>query len=50
MQATDWGMCCSFNKERADKMFKEGRYLAATQNMNSQDKTWAVDGSNVPEW
>ena len=31
-------------------MFKESRYLTATHNMNSQDKTWAVDETNVPEW
>ena len=50
MQATDKGMCCSFNKDKADLMFKESRYLSATQNMNSQDKMWAVEKSNVPEW
>ena len=50
MQATDRGMCCSFNKDKADLMFKESRYLAATLNMTSQDKIWAADESNVPEW
>ena len=50
MQATDRGMCCSFNKERADQLFSESRYLAATQKMNSQDKTFAADESSVPEW
>ena len=50
MQATDRGMCCSFNKDKADLMFKESRYLAATLNMTSQDKIWAVDESDVPEW
>ena len=50
MHATDRGMCCSFNKDKADLMFKESRYLAATQNMNLQDKTFAADESSVPEW
>ena len=49
MQTTDRGMCCSFNKEKAEEMFKEGRYQEHVTRMNVQDETMGVGGSSLPE-
>ena len=50
MQPTDQGMCCSFNKEKAEEMFLEGRYQEHLNKMISQDKIQATDDSQLPEW
>ena len=50
MQPTDRGMCCSFNKEKADEMFREGKYQEHLINMRSQDEMHAMDDSKLPEW
>ena len=49
MQPTDRGMCCSFNKENAEEMFKEGRYQEHVTKMTAQDATQAMGGSRLPE-
>ena len=50
MQPTDRGMCCSFNKEKAEEMFTEGRYQEHLMKMIAQDATQAMGGSGMPEW
>ena len=50
MQPTDRGMCCSFNKEKAEKMFKEGRYQEHLMKMTAQDENMSMGGSRLPEW
>ena len=49
-QPTDQGMCCSFNKEKAEDMFTEGRYQDHLMKMTAQDATQARGGSRLPEW
>ena len=50
MQPTDRGMCCSFNKEKAEKMFRESRYQEHITKMNAQDEAMSMGGSRLPEW
>ena len=50
MQPTDQGMCCSFNKEKAEEMFMEGRYKEHLVNMIAQDENQAMGDSQLPEW
>ena len=50
MHPTDRGMCCSFNKEKADKLFKESRYRDQMIRMNSYDKMNSLEESSIPEW
>ena len=50
MQPTDQGMCCSFNKERADEMFKDGRYKDNLMKLTAQDEANSMGGSKFPEW
>ena len=50
MQPTDRGMCCSFNKEKADEMFREGKYQEHLIDMRTQDEMHAMDDSKLPEW
>ena len=49
-QPTDRGMCCSFNKEKADKMFQESRYREQIEKLTDQDKTLSAEDSAVPDW
>ena len=49
-QPTDRGMCCSFNKEKADKMFKESLYMEQIKMLTGQDNTHSAEDSTVPEW
>ena len=49
MQPTDRGMCCSFNKEKAEKMFRESRYQEHITKMNAQDEAMSMGGSRLPE-
>ena len=50
MQPTDQGMCCSFNKEKAEDMFMEGRYKEHLINMIAQDENQAMGDSQLPKW
>ena len=49
MQPTDQGMCCSFNKQKAEEMYVEGRYQEHVIKMTEQDAKQARDGSRLPE-
>ena len=50
MQPTDRGMCCSFNKERAEEMFRESRYQEQIVRMTHQDESRSEEDSKMPEW
>ena len=50
MQPTDQGMCCSFNKQKAEEMYVEGRYQEHVIKMTEQDAKQARAGSTLPEW
>ena len=49
MQPTDQGMCCSFNKERADRMLQQSRYQEQLLRLREQDKTHSRDDSELPD-
>ena len=49
-QPTDRGMCCSFNKEKAEKMFQESPYRKQIEKLTDQDKTLSAEDSAVPDW
>ena len=38
MQPTDRGMCCSFNMEAAEKIYKESQYTRSLRELQTQDK------------
>ena len=50
MQPTDRGMCCSFNKEKAEKIFKNSPYQQQIINLTHQDKRKSFENSTVPDW
>ena len=50
MYPTDRGMCCTFNKQRADEMFKASRYQEEVTKLSSQDKESSFEDSAVPPW
>ena len=50
MHPTDRGMCCSFNKQKADEMFKESRYQENIVKLTEQDKKFSFEDSKVPDW
>ena len=41
---TDRGMCCSFNVDSADKMFKSSKYQKMINRMQEKDNSMALDG------
>ena len=50
MHPTDRGMCCAFNKERADEMFKVSRYEEQIMYLTEQDKNKSHENADVPSW
>ena len=49
MQPTDRGMCCSFNKARADELFRESRFKEQVERMTNQDKSSSREDSKLPD-
>ena len=49
-QPTDRGMCCSFNKEKADRMYRESPYREQIDRLSNQDKAKSSEQSSLPEW
>lgn len=56
---TDRGMCCSFNMEKAEKMFRKSRYASAVGDLQHQDALLSFDrdtggsgggGGGPPAW
>ena len=50
MHPSDRGMCCSFNKKKADEMFKQNRYQENMKFLTDQDKKLSREDSIVPPW
>ena len=51
MYPTDRGMCCTFNKQKADEMFKKSRYTEQLERLSNQDKKKSFGNSTLPtEW
>ena len=50
MHPSDRGMCCSFNKKKADEMFKQNRYQENMKFLTDQDKKLSREDSVVPSW
>ena len=50
MHPTDRGMCCSFNKQKADEMFTQSRYQENLVKLTEQDKKFSSEDSKVPDW
>ena len=49
MQPTDQGMCCSFNKQKADEMFHTSPYQEQLTRLARQDKEKSHHSSEVPK-
>ena len=49
MQPTDQGMCCTFNKEKADEMFKPSPYQEQITRLTDQDKKNSRFDAKVPD-
>ena len=47
---TDRGMCCTFNMEKADNIFKKSKYATALSTMQQQDFKYGFDDGTYPEW
>ena len=49
---TDQGMCCTFNIEKADQMFKNGKYTKMVNTMQKRDQNLSYDRAHdVPhQW
>ena len=50
MYPTDRGMCCTFNKQKANDMFKQSRYQEQIERFSDQDKNMSLDDSTTPSW
>ena len=47
---TDRGMCCSFNSEKAEKVFRQGKYRDVISSLQDRDKSNSFDNSSTPSW
>ena len=47
---TDRGMCCSFNAEKAEKMYRKGKYGDMVSSMQKQDIRGSFDDTSLPSW
>ena len=48
---TDQGMCCTFNMEAAESMFKNGPYLEMIEKMQEKDRQHSFDyDKKLPDW
>ena len=47
-RSTDRGMCCSFNMEKADRIFKEGTYGKMVMSMQTKDRSGSFDINELP--
>ena len=50
MYPTNRGMCCTFNKQKADELFRANRYQEQITRMTKQDKDHSFEDSGVPDW
>ena len=50
MYPTDRGMCCTFNKQKANDIFKKSRYQEQIDRLTDQDKDMSFEDSKLPSW
>ena len=50
MFPTDRGMCCSFNMQKAEEMFRESKYKQFITKLERRDKDMSFENSTIPEW
>lgn len=50
MFPTDRGMCCSFNMQKAEEMFRESKYKEFITKLEQRDKDMSFENSTIPEW
>ena len=50
MYPTDRGMCYTFNKQKANEMFKQNRYQEHIEKFSDQDKSLSIEDSTPPSW
>ena len=50
MYPTDRGMCCTFNKQKANEMFKRTRFQEQLDRLSGQDKDLSFENSATPPW
>ena len=50
MYPTDRGMCCTFNKQKANEMFRKSRYQDQIDWLTDQDKDNSIKDSTLPIW
>ena len=47
---TDRGMCCTFNMEKAEELFREGKYGDMVSSMQTQDSLGSFENISLPSW
>ncbi len=47
---TDKGICCSFNMQSADKIFRESRFTKIIKKLQNRGKSRAFDDTEKPDW
>ena len=47
---TDRGMCCTFNMEKAEAIFKKSQYATMVSQMQEQDAKYSFEKNELPEW
>ena len=47
---TDRGMCCTFNMEKAERIFQKSRYAAMLSKMQKQDAKYGFEEYKPPHW
>ena len=50
MHPTDRGMCCTFNKHKANEMFKQSRFQQELERLSDQDRDLSFHDSTTPFW
>ena len=47
---TDRGMCCTFNMEKVEEIFRESKYRESVFSMQQKDKKNSFDSTTKPDW
>ena len=47
---TDQGICCSFNRKSADKIFSESSFSTLVNKLQESDKNASIENTTLPDW
>ena len=47
---TDRGMCCTFNMDKVEDVFKESRYRDMISRMQQKDLNYSFESTDRPDW